>query len=72
MKGSYPELGSSLLRKQSGMRRNGASRAALTFNPVDRVGLQGRVSQLKDLPQVRRYLAQLECRAVNEFVHVVK
>ena len=54
------------------MRRKGVSHAALTFNPVDRVGLQGGVSQLKDLPQVRRYLAQLECRAINEFVHVVK
>ena len=44
----------------------------LTFDPVDSVGLQGFVSQLKDLPQVRRYPAQLESRAVDEFVHIVK
>ena len=44
----------------------------LTLDPVNGVGLQGVVSQLKNLPQVRRYPAQLEGRAVNEFVHVVK
>ena len=45
---------------------------APTFNPVDGMGLQGLVRQLKDLPQVWRYFAELERRAVDEFVHVVK
>lgn len=44
----------------------------LTLDPVNGVGLQGMVSQLEDLPQVRRYSAQLESRTVDEFVHVVK
>ena len=44
----------------------------LTLDPVDSVGLQRFISQLKDLPQIWGYPAQLESRAVDEFVHVVK
>ena len=36
------------------------------------MGLQGCVRQLKDLPQVWRYLAQFECRGINKFVHVLE
>jgi hypothetical protein len=48
------------------------SHVVLTFNPVDGMGLQCFMSEFEDWPQVRGYLAQLERRAVNELVHVVK
>ena len=44
----------------------------LTLDPVDGVSLQCLVGQLKDLPQVGGYPAQLKGRAVDEFIHVVK
>ena len=44
----------------------------LTLDPVDGIGLQGSVGQLKDLPQIWRYLPQLERRAIDEFVYVVE
>jgi hypothetical protein len=44
----------------------------LTLDPIDGMSFQGFVSQLKYLPQFRRYPAQLERRAINEVVHVIK
>lgn len=46
--------------------------ATLTLDPVNGVGLQSLISQFKNLPQIWRYPAQLESRAVDEFVHIVK
>ena len=47
-------------------------RTGPTLDPVDSVSLQGPIRELKDLPQVWRYLAQLERRTIDELVCVVE
>jgi hypothetical protein len=43
-----------------------------TLDPIDGMSLQGIVRELEYFPQVWRYLAEFECRAIDELVYVVE